>query len=490
MKTCSLNDIIVEKLDDRIYEKYIKLLTDNKKYKLKKHEIECIKKMLGIIDLSYKGKANYYYSFNIPKIGKEMDLLKLDDKNLIDIELKSTFCEDDIKKQLIQNSYYLSFLPQKNKKIYSFCAETSTFYKMLENNLVTVELSEVFNEVESIEMIEDLNLESLFEPINYLVSPLNNTEMFKEQSYFLTSQQEKIKKTIIALLNEKSKLIYIKGKAGTGKTLLLYDLARSISLHKKVCVVHCGILCKGHYELNKHFKNLEIISAKMANGYNFKKCSLIIIDESHRIHKKTLIKILSYVSTYSLNCILGGDDNQKLSKSEEKRNIENIIMSSGLKIDYTAELSKKIRTNPELSNFIQLFFDQSKIKKEEFKNVQTVFVDDEEKLKEVIKTYSLMGYQYISYTPSCFVKSKLNYFDKYAINTHEVIGQEFDKIIVHVDNNFYYSSNYKLMSKEHPNPDYIYSKLLFQALTRARKKIVIVVVNDITLLNDILKVYR
>ena len=52
---------------------------------------------------------NFYYSFSMPKLGKEFDLLRIGSDSLINIELKSGNTSDEnILKQLIQNRYYLS----------------------------------------------------------------------------------------------------------------------------------------------------------------------------------------------------------------------------------------------------------------------------------------------------------------------------------------------------------------------------------------------
>jgi hypothetical protein len=71
-------------------------------------------------------------------------------------------------------------------------------------------------------------------------------------------------------------------------------------------------------------------------------------------------------------------------------------------------------------------------------------------------------------------------------NAHTVIGQEFDKVVAVIGESFYYDSNGKLMgdteSYYHP------TKMLFQILTRARKKLCLVIVNNETLLKKCLEI--
>ena len=60
----------------------------------------------------------FFYSFQIPRLGKEFDLLQIKDEQIVNIELKSGAVSDEtIRKQLIQNRYYLSVL---GRPIYSY----------------------------------------------------------------------------------------------------------------------------------------------------------------------------------------------------------------------------------------------------------------------------------------------------------------------------------------------------------------------------------
>ena len=53
----------------------------------------------------------FYYSYTMQKLGKEFDLLRIADDQIINIELKSgNVSNEAIRTQLIQNRYYLSTL--------------------------------------------------------------------------------------------------------------------------------------------------------------------------------------------------------------------------------------------------------------------------------------------------------------------------------------------------------------------------------------------
>ena len=95
-------------------------------------------------------------------------------------------------------------------------------------------------------------------------------------------------------------------------------------------------------------------------------------------------------------------------------------------------------------------------------------------------------YTYISYTPS-FYNFRLEY-QKSGLNTHKVIGQEFNGVVMIMDDNFYYHGSI-LKGKTHPNPDYIFTQLLYQGLTRVRVKLALIITDE-TLLSNVLTLFK
>lgn len=86
-------------------------------------------------------------------------------------------------------------------------------------------------------------------PSNYLVSPFNSTDKFLNGGYFLTNQQEDLRARILKLFKNASTATFISltGGAGTGKTLLAYDIAKSVREdRRKPLIIHCGQLNDGH----------------------------------------------------------------------------------------------------------------------------------------------------------------------------------------------------------------------------------------------------
>ena len=85
------------------------------------------------------------------------------------------------------------------------------------------------------------DVEELFQAELYLISPLTEPERFLNKEYFLTAQQRDIERQILKKIRaERTGAYWFTGLPGTGKTLLLYDIAMKLSGKQRVCMIHCG----------------------------------------------------------------------------------------------------------------------------------------------------------------------------------------------------------------------------------------------------------
>lgn len=121
-----------------------------------------------------------------------------------------------------------------------------------------------------------------------------------------------------------------------------------------------------------------------------------------------------------------------------------------------------------------------------FSHVKIFYEPDKTKAMELANHLDDEDYKYISFNPS-FYDHSLDY-QKGKENTHTVIGQEFDKVCMIMDSNFYYKDG-KLEARQHPNPDYIFTKLLNQGITRARSDLALII-TDKKLLQNILLLFK
>lgn len=490
-KLVSLIDMVKLSHNPELSEAYIRYLCDLNNEKQYRHqEIKDIKSLLSYIPLPETKLSGFIYGYDVPQLNREFDLLKITETCCLNIELKSVdITKEKIRKQLLQNRHYLKLL-DKELFLFTYISSSNVVYSLNDcGELIQVDLSSLLDTWRTIKDESVLvDLDQVFAPKNTLVSPLNATEKFLNGDYILTENQENIKKRILSYItsNSADRFVGLTGGPGTGKTLVIYDLAKELSVSYSILIVHSGILCAGHEELNNKLQNVKIISAKELRYREINNVDIVIVDEAHRLYTESLEKIERWVKRTKTICIFSYDAGQMLSRREKFRDTTkkiNVICTN-----HIFKLTNKIRTNKELALFITCLFDLSKYRDDySFPNAKIIFEPDRVKAKVSIEALKQAGYTFISYTPSVF----RSYLDDQAdeFNTHNVIGQEFDGVCMMLDNHFSYNSSGKLEATEHPNPDYLFTQLLYQGLTRVRSKIAIVVTSE-TILQNLLPLMK
>ncbi|EMQ1490794.1 ATP-binding protein [Enterobacter hormaechei] len=432
---------------------------------------------------------DYYVGYKIPQIGKEFDLLRVGTSHIINIELKRISTEEKIKKQLIRNKYYLSFT-EKFVIALSYEADSQTLFMLNDkNDIEKISIDHVARLLFSQDLNGNQVLDNMFNPSDYLVSPFNSTKKFLSNQYFLTHQQEEIKDQILKSITSGTpfRFISITGGAGTGKTLLVYDIAKNaIQKQLGTLIIHCGNLNDGQKELRA--SGWEIIKIKDLSLYSLSNYTLIIIDEVQRIYPSQLNTIITAIMGGNGSCIFAYDKLQTLAKAEELRDIDSKICSLSSIKSY--RLSEKIRTNKEIANFIRMLFNRNrKLESTNTSNIEINYFKSLPDAMRFLKSLDSGEWEVLRFTPSQYDNE---HHEKYSDTTmktsHEVIGQEFDNVVITIDSFFAYDHSGALT---YQGKAYYYTmKMLFQNVTRARKRLKVVIIDNIELLNRCMEIVK
>jgi len=478
MKSVNLKSLVQAKdsLHQNVFEKFL----NHYQIGIKSDEIEDIKTLITHLDqlnCKIEHLSDFYVGYKIPQIGKEFDLLRFGKNYVINVEIKSDSTEDKILKQLERNKYYLKFI---NTPIhcFTFVSNTGILYTHDDSRGLTVVTPDILiDKLDNQENEDPQDLDKLFNPSDYLVSPFNSTHKFLNGEYFLTGHQENIKKEVINIMNSQTGAQYISitGGAGTGKTLLTYDIAKSINdAGSNVTIIHCGQLNTGQEELKQ--KGFKIIQIKDFQTINFTITKVLIIDEAQRIYPYQLDYILDKVNHHNCLCIFSYDQMQTLAKNEESNNIPSRITAINSIVKFN--LSEKIRTNKEIASFIRMLFDKTRSLKSEMQgNVTINYFNNHEDARNYAENLDVREWKTLRFTPSQYDKE---YHDCYSIafsqTSHQVIGQEFDNVAIMIDDLFSYDASGKLVYRG--TAYYSPAKMLFQNITRTRRKLNVIIINN------------
>lgn len=451
---------------------------------LKENEIEDLKSLISVLALSYKDFEGFFLGYKVPYIGHEMDLLKVNDYAILNIELKSQSEFAKINKQQKYNYFYLKTL-NKHVDIITYNKHEEGFYKFCQETEESMEISigEVREKICGFAEEKFFSeIDYLFKPSNFLISPFDDTAQFLERNYYLTAEQEKIKKEII---DHNGTIAIIEGRPGTGKSLLLYDIARTLKRDFRILMIHCALLNEGHDAMNE--ENWDIKSAHkkwVYNEVNYEEKDYIFIDESHRFYPDQLKYVLDIAIQKNIKVITAIDPLQYLRDNENDFN--NLEQLKSYSDAYYRKIGNKIRSNPEIASFVKSIINLKNKPEYKYENISIEYLSNEDDWTSYLQSLQKKGWTYLPFTKS---KDDISYH-KYCsanhdLNTHRIIGQEFNKVAVILDEGFQYKSGYLgYYGMYYYNP----RQMLFQNLTRAREKIKIIIINNIDLYKKMNKV--
>ena len=452
------------------------------------HEIESLR--LLVDEMTGRGIRaaeldGFYHGFTIPGIGKEFDLLKFNRRSCLNIELKSQpVPEQQILSQLLRNRYYLSHL---GVKLDLFTAVTGTMecFRLSEDGeLLRTGMQELARAVRKHATAYRTHAEELFRSSGYLVSPLSSPEKFLKGEYFLTQAQEQIRRNLLkaAEAAPAGSIYHITGRPGTGKTLLLYDLARTLAEKGRTLVIRAGALSDTEKRIGESLDRLAILSAEDMDAgaagrqpLRFDTAAFILVDEAQRLDVSQFEKICRTAEEKGTVCIFSTDPERVLSTAEKERDITGRIRAIPPAGEY--ELSEKIRVNREITGFLTVLRDLNAKKDRRvsgYANVEVCCANTTAEAQELISYYRGKGYAFFNYSRPAFEPSPFQEMEE-SFDPRYVIGREFDRAVMLLDDSFRYDERGMLQGIPVPDPDRIYPNVFFQEITRVREKLAVVI---------------
>lgn len=437
--------------------------------KMKEWELESMRALVERLELHMQDVSalRLFYSFQIPRLGKEFDLLQIRENQIINIELKSgAVSEEAIQKQLIQNRYYLSALG-KPIQSYTYISSQNRLMRLTNHDhVIEASWNQLCAALQKEGKDYSGDIENLFRAEWYLFSPLTEPNRFLNKEYFLTAQQRDIKRQILKKIREEQTGYFsFSGLPGTGKTLLLYDIAMKLSNRQQVCIIHCGEAGKKWEILHKRLQRIDFLSDnQLETQFSLEDYHAILVDEAHLL------------SVEKLNVLLDMSENRPIifsSDSEEMISPKEMDQSTMKRMEdlpdlQTFRLTNRIRTNAELSSFIQNMMHLPVRKNQNgYPHVSVVYANDEKEADTLVQDYVRQGYQYFQQMEGA------------ELGVTAV--RDTEKMVVMLDERYYYDEDQYLRSRNPMQNGQSEVRRLFHLLNQAKENLAFVVKENETL---------
>ncbi len=446
--------------------------------KIRQWELEGLKAFCGKLCgfMADAVEYDFFYSFVLPKLGKEFDLLRIYSDCVINIELKSGNVTDEvIRRQLVQNKAYLAMLGL-DMYFFTYVSGSDRLVRLTHSDrLVEASWEEMRAVLEKGRDCYNGRIEELFKEERYLISPLTDPEKFLRKEYFLTSQQRDIKKQILRRLRQASAEGVVAapqgftGFPGTGKTILLYDIAMELSRKDPVCIFHLGSYMQELAHLDRRLKRIdfyygrEAFENEITAGYR-----TILVDEGHNMDGRMLKKLMELSDNWNAPIVISYDREDAVAVEEQGECGSSLIEAlEGFK---GYRLTNRIRLNTELSGFIRAVMHYGYgERRRAYPSVSLVYASNDSEADSLLGIFTKEGYEFI-----CDASLGETGYAGRQVSIAEAEGREYPKVVMLIDKSFYYDERACLRHGDN-NDETQAVRNLFRGLSRAKEKIALVV---------------
>ncbi len=284
--------------------------------RLKIHELATLRAFCDEMKAQGCGVAEldgFFVGYAIERISKEFDLLRFSNALILNIELKAPLRradkEEKIRRQMRTNHHYLSFLGRP-LRLFTF-VDKDGFYEYLpqQDQLTRADAAEIADLLRTQKVDPALDPDTLFVPANYLISPFRDSARFIKGQYFLTTSQQSVKEEI---LRERKKYpdtcFTLSAASGTGKTLLLYDLAKTIRAEGgRAALVHCAPLNEDQRSFRRAHGWCIHSAADVQPAALACQADLLLVDETQHLSLSQLNALIAAAETSHTTLLLAFD---------------------------------------------------------------------------------------------------------------------------------------------------------------------------------------
>ena len=211
-----------------------------------------------------------------------------------------------------------------------------------------------------------------------------------EISKDIIGQKDIIHKIIISMIADGN--VLLEGLPGTGKTLLLYDMAMKLSVRQQVCLIHCGEAVEQWKVLHERLRRVKYLADSQITSDLLSGASAVLVDEAHLLSQEKLEYLLRYCGKRPV--IFSSDYENMLSPEElDRAAVHALEQISGIQ---SFRLTNRIRTNAEISSFIQNMMCLPERKKgRHFPHVTVMYANDDREADVLLSDAQHQGYQVI-----------------------------------------------------------------------------------------------